>query len=310
MANAGTAVSAAEINAPILASASSDIELSQDNDTLIITGKGVITELSVENPEKITNVIIKEGVTVIKENAFSDFTSLKSVTIPKSVSTIEENNFMSGEIVLYVYATSAAYVYCQFHHINYSIIPEDIVYSGKCGENVEWNYKDNLITFNGQGTMDMFFAAIGQESGQPWFSYRNNVKAVKIENNVENLSNYAFSDCDSLTEIAFPQTIKSIDAHALDRTGSLSRIYGYKNTVAKDYAVNNNIQFISLDSDDHGDVDGDNSITSYDALLALQLATSDNYTGVFAESSDLNNDSEITSYDALLILQKITENVE
>ena len=313
IANAGMAVSAMEMNASVQTeSVSSDINVSQDNDTLIITGtgKGVITELSVENPEKITNVIIEEGVTVIKENAFSDFTSLKSVTIPKSVSAIEKNNFTGSGILLYVYNSSPAYVYCKDNHINYSIIPEEPVYSGKCGENIEWNYKDNLITFSGQGQMDAFFALIDQESGQPWFSYRDDVKAVKIEDNIENLGWYAFSDCGSLTEIAFPKTIQTIDDNALAGTSSLSRIYGYKATAAQDYAVKNNVQFISLDSDNCGDVDGDNSITSYDALLALQLAASDNYTGVFAESSDLDNDSEITSYDALLILQKITGSVE
>lgn len=311
MANAGMAVSAMEMNASVQTeSVSSDINVSQDNDTLIITGEGVITELSVENPEKITKVIINEGITVIAKDVFSDFTSLKSVTIPKSVSTIGENNFTGSEILLYVYNSSAAYVYCKFQNINYSIIPEEPVYSGKCGENVEWNYKDNLITFSGYGKMDAFFALIDQESGQPWFSYRDDVKAVKIEDNVENLGRYAFSDCESLTEIAFPKTIQAIDDGALARTSSLSRIYGYKTTAAQDYATNNNIQFISLDSDNLGDIDGDNTITSYDALLALQLTTSDNYTGVFAASSDLNNDNEITSYDALLILQKTVENAE
>ena len=310
MANAGMSVSAMEMNASVQTeSVSSDINVSQDNDTLIITGEGVITELSVENPEKITKVIINEGITVIAKDVFSDFTSLKSVTIPKSVSTIEENNFMNGEVVLYVYNSSPAYVYCKDNNINFSIIPEEPVYSGKCGENVEWNYKDNLITFSGYGKMDAFFGFMDRE-GQPWFSYRDDVKAVKIEDNVENLGRYAFSDCESLTEIAFPKTIQAIDDNALARTSSLSRIYGYKTTAAQDYATNNNIQFISLDSDNLGDIDGDNTITSYDALLALQLTTSDNYTGVFAASSDLNNDNEITSYDALLILQKTVENAE
>lgn len=311
MANAGIAVSATEMNASVQTeSVSSDINVSQDNDTLIITGEGVITELSVENPEKITKVIINEGITVIAKDVFSDFTSLKSATIPKSVSTIGENNFTGSEILLYVYNSSPAYVYCKDNNINFSIIPEEPVYSGKCGENVEWNYKDNLITFSGYGKMDAFFALIDQESGQPWFSYRDDVKAVKIEDNVENLGRYAFSDCESLTEIAFPKTIQAIDDGALARTSSLSRIYGYKTTAAQDYATNNNIQFISLDSDNLGDIDGDNTITSYDALLALQLTTSDNYTGVFAASSDLNNDNEVTSYDALLILQKTVENAE
>lgn len=310
MANAGMSVSAMEMNASVQTeSVSSDINVSQDNDTLIITGEGVITELSVENPEKITKVIINEGITVIAKDVFSDFTSLKSATIPKSVSTIGENNFTGSEILLYVYSSSPAHVYCKLQNINYSIIPEEPVYSGKCGENVEWNYKDNLITFSGYGKMDAFFGFMDRE-GQPWFSYRDDVKAVKIEDNVENLGRYAFSDCESLTEIAFPKTIQAIDDGALARTSSLSRIYGYKTTAAQDYATNNNIQFISLDSDNLGDIDGDNTITSYDALLALQLTTSDNYTGVFAASSDLNNDNEVTSYDALLILQKTVENAE
>lgn len=310
MANAGMAVSAMEMNASVQTeSVSSDINVSQENDTLIITGEGVITELSVENPEKITKVIINEGITVIAKDVFSDFTSLKSATIPKSVSSIGENNFTGSEILLYVYSSSPAHAYCKLQNINYSIIPEEPVYSGKCGENVEWNYKDNLITFSGYGKMDAFFGFMDRE-GQPWFSYRDDVKAVKIEDNVENLGRYAFSDCESLTEIAFPKTIQAIDDNALARTSSLSRIYGYKTTAAQDYATNNNIQFISLDSDNLGDIDGDNTITSYDALLALQLTTSDNYTGVFAASSDLNNDNEITSYDALLILQKTVENAE
>jgi len=310
MANAGMAVSAMEMNASVQTeSVSSDINVSQENDTLIITGEGVITELSVENPEKITKVIINEGITVIAKDVFSDFTSLKFATIPKSVSTIGENNFTGSEILLYVYSSSPAHVYCKLQNINYNIIPEEPVYSGKCGENVEWNYKDNLITFSGYGTMDAFFGFMDRE-GQPWFSYRDDVKAVKIEDDVENLGRYAFSDCESLTEIAFPKTIQTIDDNALTRTSSLSRIYGYKTTAAQDYATNNNIQFISLDSDNPGDIDGDNTITSYDALLALQLTTSDNYTGVFAASSDLNNDNEITSYDALLILQKAVEDAE
>lgn len=312
IANAGIAVSAVEMNMSVQTeSVSSDIDVIQDNDTLIITGtgKGVITELSVENPEKITKVIINEGITVIAKDVFSDFTSLKSVTIPKSVSAIEKNNFTGSGILLYVYNSSPAYVYCKDNNINFSIIPEEPVYSGKCGEDIEWNYKDNLITFSGYGKMDAFFGFMDRE-GQPWFSYRDDVKAVKIEDNIENLGWYAFSDCGSLTEIAFPETIQTIDDNALAGTSSLSRIYGYKDTAAQDYAVKNNIQFISLDNDNHGDVNGDNSITSYDALLALQLATSDNYTCVFAESSDLDNDNEITSYDALIILQKITGSVE
>lgn len=41
----------------------------------------------------IENLVIPEGVTSIKENAFDNYTGLKSVTIPSSVTSIENNAF-------------------------------------------------------------------------------------------------------------------------------------------------------------------------------------------------------------------------
>lgn len=152
--------------------------------------------------------------------------------------------------------------------------------------------------------MNIFSAPLDTISGQPWYTYRDDVKAVKIENGIENLNKYAFSDCKNLSEMVFPETIEDIAKEALTGTDSLKRFYGYKNTAAQTYANENNIQFISLDNDNPGDVDGNNDINSYDALLTLQLITEENYSNTFAPSADADNDGTTTSYDALLILQK------
>jgi len=55
-----------------------------------------------------------------------------------------------------------------------------------------------------------------------------------------------------------------------------------------------------------GDLDGDGVLTTADAVLALQIAVSGEYSGV----ADVNGDDAVTSIDALMILQAIVENIE
>lgn len=77
-----------------------------------------------------------------------------------------------------------------------------------------------------------------------------------------------------------------------------------KKTIAKAYADENKLSFISLDSDNIGDVNGDYEITSTDALAVLTLISSDcSYNDI--PSADLDGDGAISSYDALKILQKV-----
>jgi len=55
-----------------------------------------------------------------------------------------------------------------------------------------------------------------------------------------------------------------------------------------------------------GDVNGDGVLTTADAVLALQIAVSGEYSGV----ANVNGDDAVTSIDALMILQAIVGNIE
>lgn len=54
-----------------------------------------------------------------------------------------------------------------------------------------------------------------------------------------------------------------------------------------------------------GDVDGNGTVDSYDALLILQYAVGDtSLSDAQLKSADMNSDGDVNSYDALLVLQK------
>lgn len=107
------------------------------------------------------------------------------------------------------------------------------------------------------------------------------LKRIKISPNVTEISKNAFYGCYSLT------------------------IYGYFETVAEEYANQNSINFIPLNTDSvFGDPSGDQKITVEDALLILKYSADIcEFTPEQIKAADVNGDGVVTPYDALLILQ-------
>lgn len=179
-------------------------------------------------------------------------------------------------------------------------VPGD-TYSYKASESgITWSYKDNMLTLSGSGTMDDYASA----SEQPWKQYADETNLVYISDGIENVSKYAFSSFKNLKFVRFPEKLQKIDEQAFEECEMFKTVFGYKKTIAKTYADENKLSFISLDSDNIGDVNGDDEITSTDALAVLTLISSDcSYNDI--PSADLDSDGAISSYDALKILQKV-----
>lgn len=80
-------------------------------------------------------------------------------------------------------------------------------YSGKCGENVYYNFDESTATLTISGTGDMAdYAGAGY---QPWSNYEENISSVIIENGVTSIGDYAFSSC-NLTSVTIPDGVTSI----------------------------------------------------------------------------------------------------
>ena len=59
----------------------------------------------------------------------------------------------------------------------------------------------------------------------PWYSYRNQIKAVVIKNSVNNIGNYAFADCTKLKSVQMNDNTGEIGAHAFQNCTALESVY-------------------------------------------------------------------------------------
>jgi hypothetical protein len=82
-----------------------------------------------------------------------------------------------------------------------------------------------------------------------------NLTSIKLPDTVTDIVSDAFLNCSELNSITVPKSVASIGEHALGYTidDSVYRkvdgftIYGYKNSVAEDYANSNGFTFVPID---------------------------------------------------------------
>ncbi|MBQ5969879.1 MAG: leucine-rich repeat domain-containing protein [Clostridia bacterium] len=79
--------------------------------------------------------------------------------------------------------------------------------SGTCGDDLTWILgEDGTLTISGSGEMDSW----ADTDEVPWADYVSVITAVVIESGVTSIGDGAFVTCDSMEEIAFPDTLESI----------------------------------------------------------------------------------------------------
>ena len=88
---------------------------------------------------------------------------------------------------------------------------EEVLTSGKCGENLFWTYEDGILTISGEGEMDDFDSG---ECLRPWEDYVGNITKVTVEDGVTSIGNRAFAYHWALTDISLPDSLISIGDYA------------------------------------------------------------------------------------------------
>lgn len=225
------------------------------NGTLTISGTGAMynyEESGKKAPpyqkwrKKIKKIVIKDGVTVIGENAFFNDTAVKSVEISKSVQKIKEYAFwkcgftkitippsvteieyealgytveegtdepvMIANFTIYGYRRSEAHAYARENRCAFKSLGEvDAPVTGDCGKNLTWKYdkKSNTLTISGTGKMYSDWPAKYKDRA-PWFHYLPEVQTIVIESGVKNIAYKAFSGCEKLTKVVLPDTSEEI----------------------------------------------------------------------------------------------------
>ena len=163
----------------------------------------------------LTSVIIPDSVLNIGNGAFSYCSSLTSVTIPNSVTSIGE------------------YAFSRCSSLTSVIIPDSVL---NIGDSAFYDC-DSLTSV----TIPNSVTSIGKDT----FYGCSSLTSVTIPDNVTSIGYRAFAGCSSLTSVIIPDSVTNIVEGAFSDCDYLT-IYGYIGSAAEDYALENEIKFVSL----------------------------------------------------------------
>ena len=93
--------------------------------------------------------------------------------------------------------------------------------AGELSENVAWSIKDGVLTVSGEGEMPNW----STKDASPFTEKANLIEEIVIEDGIENIGEYAFAQCRSLTSVEIAQSVTEIGEGAFYSCSDLEEIY-------------------------------------------------------------------------------------
>lgn len=221
--------------------------------TELVVGSGnVIGNSAFAGCEKLSSVMIPDGVASIGNFAFSGCGKLTSVEIPDSVTVFGEGVFKNCGALGNVKMPESLEPGNAFEGTLWQYMRDT-----PCGDNLQWNVKDGVLTISGTGAVyDEFswrtvFTSVVIEEGVTGIGagvFENNTELTKVQipsslktigkyafskseiasvtlpEGLESIGESAFSSCKNLTSIAIPQSVKSVGEYAFSGCTQLEDI--------------------------------------------------------------------------------------
>ncbi len=214
--------------------------------TLTIYGSGEMTSdyYSPWYPIRkyIRAVSLPDGLTNVGQYAFGECTALSSVVIPESVTLIESDAFYGcsglesieiqnpaceiccgqsgpeGVMTVYGYTGSTAEAYasdCGYLFSSLGVLQ----YTGVCGaqgDNLTWCFDriTGVLSIEGSGDMQNYSLEDGRSTA-PWADFAGSITELSLADGITNLGAWAFYDCEQLTSVTIPGSVRIVESYTL-----------------------------------------------------------------------------------------------
>jgi len=156
------------------------------------------------NEQESSHVIIPDGITTIKQYAFSGFNGLRAITIPISLTHISYYAFQWCDSLQNVYITDID-AWCKIEFDSSDSNP--------------LRYAHNLY-INNQKTTELIIPGTVEMVGNYTFQEFKGITSLTLSEGVRTVGESSFSRCINLSSITLPQSLSSIGAQAFyDCTG-------------------------------------------------------------------------------------------
>lgn len=179
---------------------------------------------------KVGTISIPNGITKIEGNAFIRCTSLKSISLPNSILQIGNYAFAKTSLTDIFYDGSKIDwtkiiignyndpLYSAKLHTN----EKTILTKGMCGENITWTlFSDGLLDLTGAG------ATFSYHSNKP-VPYQNNltfINKISISKGITTLGSELFRRCINVNSAVIPEGVTTIEGNVFTNCSSLQSIY-------------------------------------------------------------------------------------
>lgn len=180
----------------------------------------------------LVSVSIEDGVEIIHNYVFEACTRLEIVSLPSSISCIRFGAFLDCRKLKTVYYDGNQE---QWNSIsideedNEDLFAVEVFFTGSitCGDNLTWTLSDDgVLTISGTGEMWDFRPEgdIYEYHKSPWLPMKDQIRKVVIESGVTSIGEYAFSNCNNLTDITIPDSVTTIGILSFEGCESLTEI--------------------------------------------------------------------------------------
>ncbi len=182
------------------------------------------------NNQLVTDLIIPDGVTEIKEYAFDGCSSLTSITIPDSVASIGRSAFSgcsSLQSITIPFVGGSKKTASDTYQYPFGYIFGTSSYTG--GMETEQKYYGSSsssmtsTTYYIPASLTSVTVTGGNILRGAFYSC-DSLTSITIPDSVTSIGNYAFLYCDSLTSITIPDSVTSIGNYAFEHCDSLTSI--------------------------------------------------------------------------------------
>ena len=189
------------------------------------------------NGELVTNLIIPDGVTRVKDSAFYGFVGLTSVTIPDCVSNLGESTFKGCSNLQSVNLSNGVqeigrYAFSECTSLKGIVLPNGVKEIGRCAFSECTSLKGIVLPNGVTSVSDYLFSdCTSLENvnlhdeikyiGYGAFTGCSSLKTISLPNNLTGMRACAFSRCTSLESITLPSGLKEIQYYTFGNCSSL-----------------------------------------------------------------------------------------
>lgn len=114
-------------------------------------------------------------------------------------------------LIISIFMTFVPYIYAA-----------TVVDSGACGDNATWSLDSSgTLTISGTGEI---YDGYGENSEQPWYDLKDNIKSVVINYGITNIPFAAFRDFQNISSISLSNSIERIESDAFVHCTKLSDV--------------------------------------------------------------------------------------